>query len=292
MENKKIPPPTSIRDLMPDNYTVELAKRTGSKNVSNLSQIVRLEHTASKYWPAVLAGIPKDDAFSPSAMALRIVLLQRGGDVAGAIDLARGQAASQPSNVAAQRQYADLLLDTGRAREAAAAYATAIERAGAGAEWTLYLQRGAALDQAGDWAAARPILVRAVELGPEEPAALNYLGYADIEHGGDVASATRMLERAHSLAPKDPAIADSLGWAKFRRGDLTGALPLIEGAAREAPDDVEINEHLGDVYWAAGRRYEARYAWRAASVSATGADATRLANKVANGPASAQSPVR
>ena len=48
-------PPTSIRDLMPDNYTVELAKRTESKNVSNLSQIVRLEHTRSKYWPAVLA---------------------------------------------------------------------------------------------------------------------------------------------------------------------------------------------------------------------------------------------
>jgi hypothetical protein len=47
-------PPTSIRDLMPDNYTVELAKRTQSKNVSNLSQIVRLEHTRSKYWPAVL----------------------------------------------------------------------------------------------------------------------------------------------------------------------------------------------------------------------------------------------
>lgn len=47
-------PPTSIRDLMPDNYTVELAKRTESKNVSNLSQIVRLEHTRSKYWPAVL----------------------------------------------------------------------------------------------------------------------------------------------------------------------------------------------------------------------------------------------
>jgi hypothetical protein len=47
--------PMSIRELMPSNYTVELARRTGSKNVSNLSQIVRLEHTASKYWPAVLA---------------------------------------------------------------------------------------------------------------------------------------------------------------------------------------------------------------------------------------------
>jgi len=38
---------------MPINYTVELARRTGCKNISNLSQIVRLEHTASKYWPAV-----------------------------------------------------------------------------------------------------------------------------------------------------------------------------------------------------------------------------------------------
>lgn len=44
-----------IRDLMPDNYTVTLAAQTGCKNVSNLSQIVRLEHTKSKYWPAVEA---------------------------------------------------------------------------------------------------------------------------------------------------------------------------------------------------------------------------------------------
>jgi hypothetical protein len=52
-QQKKIP--LSIRELMPGNYTVELAKLTGSKNLSNLSQIVRLEHSASKYWPAVLA---------------------------------------------------------------------------------------------------------------------------------------------------------------------------------------------------------------------------------------------
>jgi hypothetical protein len=42
-----------IRELMPDNYTVALSERTGCKNVSNLSQIVRLEHTNSKYWSAV-----------------------------------------------------------------------------------------------------------------------------------------------------------------------------------------------------------------------------------------------
>ncbi len=160
------------------------------------------------------------------------------------------------------------------------------KRQGQGADWTLYLQRGAALDQSGDWTGALPMLRRAVELAPQEPVALNYLGYAQVDHGENVAEATRMLERAHALAPKDPAIADSLGWARYRAGNLTAALPLIEGAARQAPDDVEINEHLGDVYWATGRRVEARYAWAAASVAADGADAQRLASKLADGPAS------
>ena len=52
--NTETPPP-KIRDLMPDIYTVTLSAQTGCKNVSNLSQIVRLEHTKSKYWPAVEA---------------------------------------------------------------------------------------------------------------------------------------------------------------------------------------------------------------------------------------------
>jgi hypothetical protein len=47
-------PHLSIRELMPEGYTVELSRRTGCKNLSNLSQIVRLEHSVSKYWPAVL----------------------------------------------------------------------------------------------------------------------------------------------------------------------------------------------------------------------------------------------
>lgn len=237
---------------------------------------------------ATLSAIPADDPFASSAAALAIVIQQRAGNLDAALALAARAAARPDATIASLRRHADLLLETGRAREAAAVYARAMARPGAANDWSLHLQRGAALDRAGDWAAALPMLRRAVELAPQEPAALNYLGYAQVDRGENVAEATRMLERAHALAPKDPAIADSLGWARFRAGDLKAALPLIEGAAREAPDDVEINEHLGDLYWRAGRRVEARYAWRAASVSAEGADAARLASKVANGPASSQ----
>ncbi|MGN7159700.1 tetratricopeptide repeat protein [Sphingomonas sp. SAFR-052] len=235
-----------------------------------------------------LAAIPADDPFAPSAAALAIVIQQRAGNLDAALALAAKQAGRADATTAGLRRYADLLLETGRAQEAAAVYARAMARPGAANDWSLYLQRGAALDRAGDWAAALPMLRRAVELAPQEPAALNYLGYAQVDRGENIVEATRMLERAHALAPKDPAIADSLGWARFRAGDVTAALPLIEGAARAAPDDVEINEHLGDAYWRAGRRVEARYAWRAASVEAEVADAARLASKLANGPASSQ----
>ena len=235
---------------------------------------------------ATLAQIPPGDPFAGSANALGIVILQRSGDLPGALALAREQATRRDAPTASLRRYGDLLLESNQPAEAAQVYARALAQAGPAADWTLYLQRGAALDRTGDWAGALPMLRRAVELAPQEPAALNYLGYAQVDRGENVADATRMLERAHALAPKDPAIADSLGWARFRTGNLAAALPLIEGAVRQAPDDVEINEHLGDLYWAAGRRVEARYAWNAAAVSASGPDAARLASRVANGPPS------
>src|SRR3546814_14308577 len=64
-------------------------------------------------------------------------------------------------------------------------YDTAIARAGDRATWLLWLQKGGALEQAGDWENARPALEKALELAPNEPIVLNYLGYASLEHGGD-----------------------------------------------------------------------------------------------------------
>ena len=83
--------------------------------------------------------------------------------------------------------------------------------------------------------------------------------------------------------PDSPEITDSLGWAHYLRGNLNGAIPLLEQAAKARPGDVEINEHLGDAYYSAGRRYEARYAWRAALVTAEGKDAERLRAKIGTG---------
>jgi Flp pilus assembly protein TadD len=92
-----------------------------------------------------------------------------------------------------------------------------------------------------------------------------------------------MLERALALQPDDVSIIDSLGWAYFINGNPARALPLIERAASGDPTNAEIGEHLGDLYWTIGRRYEARYAWRAAALTAEAADQARLSTKIVQG---------
>lgn len=232
---------------------------------------------------ALLDGVAPVSVFYASAMASKVALLTRAGEAKRALETARLVSAMPGGSVEDAQRYGDLLVSAGRFDDAASAYQKAMSRAGANPPWILYLQRGGALEQAGKWRAARPLLERAVQLAPEQAVALNYLGYAQIERGENVVAARALLERAVALQPEDSAIADSLGWAYVRGGMLNKALPLLERAARAQPGDVTIQEHLGDAYWQSGRRYEARYAWRAASVFAGGPDAARLTGKITTG---------
>lgn len=239
---------------------------------------------ASRRALTILDGIGTRSPWRAAADRARIDLLDRAGDRAAAIALATRRAAATSADAEASRALGDLLVADNRFAAAADAYAAAMAREAGGGDWVLNLQRGGALEQAGRFDEGLPFLRRAVALAPDEPVALNYLGYALVERDRDLAEAQTLLEKARRLKPDDPSITDSLGWAYVRRGQVAKALPLLEQAAAAEPGDVEINEHLGDAYWASGRRYEARYAWRAASVHADDAARTRLAAKLAGGP--------
>ncbi|OQW79151.1 MAG: hypothetical protein BVN32_05640 [Proteobacteria bacterium ST_bin14] len=223
--------------------------------------------------------------FRPFADERRVALLARGEGVAVALAEAARIAAAPGAKPADIKRYGDLLAEAEQFDAAAAAYRRAIDVDPAAADWVVYLQLGSALDRAGRWAKARPMLEKSVALAPDQPVALNYLGYGLLENRGDRAMARKLLERASSLRPKDLSILDSLAWAYFLQGDVARALPLLEMAANGEPANSTINEHLGDAYWQLGRRYEARYAWRAAALVAEANDAPRLAAKIANGTA-------
>lgn len=231
---------------------------------------------------ALLVAVPATSPFAPSAAAARIDVLAGAKRDAEALSLAADRATARGSTAGDWQRYADRLLAAGRYAEAARWYRRIIDR-GAGGEWASWLQYGGALEQAGDWPSAREALRKAVALAPAEPLALNYLGYAMADHDDDRADAVAMLERAHRLKPQDSSIADSLGWAYHLVGRDREALPLIVGAAEAQPGNAEIGEHLGDLYWALGRRFEARYAWRAAALGADSGASARLSRKIAEG---------
>jgi Flp pilus assembly protein TadD len=234
---------------------------------------------------AALTNITPDDPFIGAARDMRLTLLGRTGHADQALAEAKAAAAARDATPGDLARLGDLLSDANQHVDAAAAYARALALAGgeksAGeVAWPLLLQQASALLQSGDWPAAKAAAQRALALAPEEPAILNFLGYSQLERGEDVPAAAAMIAKASALAPQDPSITDSLGWSWYLRGDVGKAIPLLEQAARNAPVESDINEHLGDAYWKAGRKLEARYAWRAALVAAEGDAATRLKSKL------------
>lgn len=233
---------------------------------------------------AALDPIAPASPYSRAAQGARITLLDDGGQRDAAIALAATLAADRSATADDVRRHADLLMAAGSFGAAASAYQRAIALQKGEPDWVLHLLLGTMLERNGDWQRARRALQQAVALAPDQPLALNALGYALLGHGGNLAEAQRLLERANRLSPGDLAILDSLAWSYAVAGDATRALPLLERAAAGRPGDTEISEHLGDVYWQLGRRYEARYAWAAARVAAEPDVAARLVEKIANGP--------
>ena len=64
------------------------------------------------------------------------------------------------------------------------------------ASWQLYYMRGVAEEQSGQWPAAETDMKKALELSPDEPDILNYLGYSWIDRGENLKEAMAMVQKA------------------------------------------------------------------------------------------------
>lgn len=147
--------------------------------------------------------------------------------------------------------------------EAADTYtrALALSEKNGRADWTTYYFRGVSYERSKRWAQAEADFKRALELYPDQPLVLNYLGYSWVDQGINLDEAFRMLRKAVDLRPEDGYIVDSLGWAYYKLGKYEDAVRELERAIELKPADPVINDHLGDAYWKVGRRLEAGFQW-------------------------------
>jgi len=181
-----------------------------------------------------------------------------------AISLLRRFTKNNPADFQAYVALADLLRGRERFEESIEEYTEAVNllKQPRKQHWSVYYARGIAHERADMWPEAEADFLRALELHPNQPLVLNYLGYSWVEQRHKLEEALEMIQSAVELRPGDGYIVDSLGWAYYQLGYYDVAVEHLERAVSLTPEDPVINDHLGDAYWRVGRPIEARFQWR------------------------------
>ena len=248
---------------------------------------------------AQLVAGGRDDAFNTLEAATRtfpvsaplfrayVNLALRSGDTARAMRVAETFAANQPENPTAAQLKGEVLMASGRYKEAYALYAGVNPGDANGATYVGRLK--AAMAQGGgreevpllaDWVRRHPgdtdaksILAGAYQAFgdlkaaiheyeglrprlPNHPVLLNNLAWLYYVAGDDRAVST--AARAYALLPDDANIADTYGWILAESGKPEEALPLLRKARAKNASEAIIQYHTGATLYKLGRMEDAR----------------------------------
>lgn len=171
--------------------------------------------------------------------------------------------AAKPNDVDAILALANIQRERKQFQDCAGTYSKAIDLIPnpTKSNWTTFYFRGICYERSKQWPKAEPDFKKALELYPDQPHVLNYLGYSWIDQGVHLQEAMNMIKRSVEQRPDDGYIVDSLGWAYYKLGNYAEAVKNLERAVELKPVDPTINDHLGDVYWKVNRLLEAKFQW-------------------------------
>jgi len=232
---------------------------------------------------AAFAAIPADAPEALEAQIGQAESMYEADRVEEAIAALRLTVAAHPRSIEAHTALGDILRRESRFAEAGEAYdgAVALVANPERRHWPLFYQRGIAFERSQQWDRAEADFFKALELEPDQPLVLNYLGYSWVELRKNLAEAQAMIEKAFEQRPEDGYIVDSLGWVLYRLSNFSGAMTHLERAVELRPVDPVINDHFGDALWMVGRRIEARFQWkRSLSFEPEEKDAERIRRKL------------
>jgi tetratricopeptide (TPR) repeat protein len=208
--------------------------------------------------------VPREHPAFLTAELGRADALRRSGKQETAAEVLNQLSQTHPDMANVHVAAGDLAREQEDWARAVAAYdrALALLEARDNPQWFVYYVRAIAHERQDQWPEAEADFRRALELNPDHPQVLNYLGYSMVDVNLD--EALDMIERAVAAQPDSGYIVDSLGWVLYKLGRYDEAIAHMERAAELMPTDPVVNDHLGDVLWAVERRTEARFQWKRA----------------------------
>lgn len=228
-------------------------------------------------------SIPGDSPLSRSAEIGRAEALFRLEENDKAVEALTTLSRREPDAIDVQLALGDLMRRLERFAEGAVAYDKAIKLMSAqGREnWVLFYERGICYERSDQWDLAINDFRKSLELEPDQPLVLNYLGYSWLDRGENLEEALEMVRKAVEQRPEDGYIIDSLGWGYYLTEDFENAVIQLEKAVEFRPVDPVINDHLGDALWQVGRKLEAEFQWkRALSFEPEEKDLQRIIRKL------------
>jgi tetratricopeptide (TPR) repeat protein len=152
---------------------------------------------------------------------------------------------------------AAILADEGKGKEAIALVDRALSVL---PDDGLRLARGYLLEREDRVPEAVAEMRRVVERRPNDPLALNALGYTLVDRTKSVAEGSALIARAIADKPDSYAIQDSMGWALVQSGKLDEGKDWLQ-RAWDRSEDPEVAAHLGETLWRMGRAEEAKKLW-------------------------------
>lgn len=235
---------------------------------------------------AVFDRIPKGTALQPAIEIRKALDLNSLDKVEEAKAILDKLAAENPDDIKPLDALANIMRSRKRYKEAIDYYtrALALVPNPDKRHWSLYYSRGTCYERLKDWPPAEADLKKALELYPDQPLVLNYLGYSWIDQNRNLKDGMALIEKAVALKPDDGYIVDSLGWAHYKLGNFEQAVRFLERAVELRPEDPVLNDHLGDALWRVGREREARFQWdQALTLEPEPEDAEKIKAKLAEG---------
>jgi tetratricopeptide (TPR) repeat protein len=235
----------------------------------------------------VYERVPANSALKKNAqiqLATNLDAADRGDE---AIKILKGVTAEDPKDIEAIMALGNIERGRKKFADCALTYTKGIDAMPAAAEknaWVTYYYRGICEERSKQWSKAETDMRKALELQPEQPHVLNYLGYSWIDQGINLDEGMKMIKRAVDQRPDDGYIVDSLGWAYYRIGNFEDAVKHLERAIDLKPEDPTINDHLGDAYWRVGRTLEAKFQWaHARDLKPEAEELPKIEAKIENG---------
>ena len=214
----------------------------------------------------ILDNFSNDDVFFMDSIVENSFAIEQLNSNESALEYIQQFIIDGYANARLFKTYGSLQRSMSLFKEAIKSYTRAIEVAKretyTEAIWPILFLRGISFERSKNWALAESDFISALELSPDQPQVLNYMGYSLLERKEKLDQALKMIILAAEKSPDSYHIIDSLGWAYYKKGDFGKALLYLEKAMEIESTDPIVNDHLGDVLWMLGRKREAKFQWK------------------------------